>query len=52
LINNKFTQRFTDGRVVERVLETPDALLRVLTDELGLTPPTDAETLFARLPAE
>lgn len=52
LINNKFIQRFTDGRVVERVLETPDALVWVLTDELGLAPPTDAETLFARLPTE
>ena len=52
LINSKLTERFADGRVVEQAVETPGALMRVLTEELGVEPPVDAETLFARLPIE
>ena len=52
LINSKLTERFADGRVVEQAVETPGALMRVLTEELGVEPPVDAETLFARLPTE
>jgi N-hydroxyarylamine O-acetyltransferase len=51
VINGKLTERFADGRVVERALDTPDALMRALTEDLGLAPPADAQTLFARLPA-
>ncbi len=50
LLDTRLTERFADGRVVERTVDSAEALARCLDEDFGLTPPTDAETVFARLP--
>ncbi|MDR3513828.1 MAG: arylamine N-acetyltransferase [Caulobacteraceae bacterium] len=50
LFNTRVTERYPDGRVVERILEEPAALARALDEDFGLTPPADPEAVFARLP--
>jgi N-hydroxyarylamine O-acetyltransferase len=51
LFNTQVTERHADGRVVERVLDGPEALARALDEDFGLTPPADPAAVFARLPA-
>jgi N-hydroxyarylamine O-acetyltransferase len=51
LMNRRLTERWADGRVVERRLETPAELARTLDEAFGLAPPASPEALFARLPA-
>ena len=51
LVNTKLTERFADGRVVERVLGGPADLARVLSEDLGLASPADPAEVFAKLPA-
>jgi N-hydroxyarylamine O-acetyltransferase len=50
LFNTKLTERFADGRTVERTLASPADLARTLGEDFGLTPPADPATIFARLP--
>ena len=52
LFNTRLTRRYPDGRADVVELNNPKALLRVLEDEFGLTPPTDPVSLFAKLPAD
>jgi N-hydroxyarylamine O-acetyltransferase len=50
LFNKRRTRRHADGRVEETILSTPDELAHSLNAEFNIEPPTDAVTLFARLP--
>jgi N-hydroxyarylamine O-acetyltransferase len=50
LFNTRLTRRFSDGRVEDLVIGDADALARVLEQDLGLAPPADAASIFARFP--
>jgi N-hydroxyarylamine O-acetyltransferase len=50
LFNTRLTRRYPDGRAEVIDLATPDALARALDEDLAITPPADADTLFAKLP--
>jgi N-hydroxyarylamine O-acetyltransferase len=50
LFNTRLTRRYPDGRAEVIELPTPDALARALDDDLGVTSPVDASTLFSKLP--
>jgi N-hydroxyarylamine O-acetyltransferase len=51
LFNTQLTRRYPDGRAEVVALTSPEALAGALDREFGLTPPTDAASLFAKLPA-
>jgi N-hydroxyarylamine O-acetyltransferase len=51
LLNRRLTRRYPDGRAEVIDLATPDALARVLDEDLAITPPGDVGALFAKLPA-
>ena len=50
LFNTRLTRRYPDGRAEVVDLDSPEALARTLDEDFDLAPPTDPETLFARLP--
>ena len=51
LVNTRLTERFTDGRVVERVLDSTQPPWRgCWTKTSGLTPPAEAAVIYQRLP--
>jgi N-hydroxyarylamine O-acetyltransferase len=52
LFNRKLTRRHPDGHSEVATLATPEDLARALDGDLGITAPVDAETLFAKTPAE
>jgi N-hydroxyarylamine O-acetyltransferase len=49
LLNTRLTRRYPDGRAEIVDLVSPTALARALQEDLGLPPPEDVETLFAKL---
>jgi N-hydroxyarylamine O-acetyltransferase len=49
LFDTRLTRRYPDGRAEVTDLATPDALARALDEDLAITPPVDAGTLFAKL---
>jgi N-hydroxyarylamine O-acetyltransferase len=51
IVNRRLTERFADGRVVERALAGPADLRQALEEELGVAAPAHVAVLFARLPA-
>ncbi|HEX3918893.1 MAG TPA: arylamine N-acetyltransferase [Caulobacteraceae bacterium] len=51
LFNRRLTRRYPDGRAEAVELAGPDDLARALDEDFGITPPVDAATLFAKLPA-
>ncbi|MFI4935444.1 MAG: arylamine N-acetyltransferase [Caulobacterales bacterium] len=50
LINNRLTERYHDGRVVERTLSDAEAFGEALDQVFNLEPPVPAEAVFAKLP--
>lgn len=51
LFNTRLTRRYPDGRADVVELSNPEALVRALDVEFGLTSPADPASLFAKLPA-
>lgn len=52
LFNRRLTRRYPDGRADVIELTTAEDLARALIEDIGVTPPADAATLFAKLPAQ
>ena len=52
LFNRRLTERWADGRVVERALLDGDDLGDVLDHAFAVTPPAPIEAIWARLPAD
>jgi N-hydroxyarylamine O-acetyltransferase len=49
LLNTQLTERWRDGRVVERALSNADELAEVLDKVFDIEPPVTANDLFAKV---